>query len=251
MVTRLVLFTHLLGSFSETGLPDRSLHAPLLALGAPPPQWQRDRLRLALAGREFILRRDQDMEALWESLGAEGFGEDERMPYWAEVWPASLLLAAWLWKRREEVAGKRCLDIGCGMGLSALAGAAWGGRVTAVDYEEAAIAHAARNARENALRVDLAVMDWRRPCFAPGRFDLAWGSDILYETRFYDALVPLFRRMLAPGGRIWLSQPWRQVSEPVWAALAADGFRVARLHEESVAFSTYRSTVTIYEIGLT
>ncbi len=208
-------------------------------------------MRLDLAGREFLLRRDQDMEALWESLGREGFGEDERMPYWAEIWPASLLLAAWLWARRDEVAGRRCLDLGCGMGLSALAGAACGAEVAAVDYEEAAIAHAARNARENGLRLDLAVMDWRRPCFAPGSFELLWGSDILYETRFYDALAPLFKTLLGAGGRVWLSQPWRQVSEPVWPALVADGFRVTRLHEESVAFSTYRSTVTIYEIGLT
>ncbi|WP_428560180.1 MAG: class I SAM-dependent methyltransferase [Solidesulfovibrio sp. DCME] len=231
-------------------MPIRCVETPLLAASSTPPQWYRDTLRLTLSGREFVLRRDQDMEALWESLGREGFGEDERMPYWAEVWPASLLLAAWLHERREAIAGRRCLDIGCGMGLSALAGAAWGARVTAVDHEEAAIAHAARNAAANGLGLDLAVMDWRRPCFRPGSFELAWGSDILYEIRFYDALVPLFRQMLAPGGRIWLSQPWRQVSEPVWAALAADGFRVTKLHEESVAFASTRSTVTLYEIGL-
>ncbi|MEA4856679.1 class I SAM-dependent methyltransferase [Solidesulfovibrio sp.] len=231
-------------------MPNRCVEKPLLAATSTPPAWQRDTLRLTLAGREFVLRRDQDMEALWESLGREGFGEDERMPYWAEVWPASLLLAAWLGARRAEIAGRRCLDIGCGMGLSALAGAACGARVAAVDHEEAAIVHAARNAAENGLRLDLAVMDWRRPAFAPASFEVAWGSDILYETRFYDALVPFFRQLLAPGGRIWLSQPWRQVSEPVWGALAADGFRVDKLHEESVAFASTRSTVTLYEIGL-
>lgn len=231
-------------------MPSRCIEKPLLPVNSTPPAWRRKELRLTLAGRDFVLRRDQDMETLWESLGREGFGEDEHMPYWAEIWPASLLLAAWLGMRREAIAGKRCLDIGCGMGLSALAGAACGAKVAAVDYEEAAIAHAARNAALNGLHLDLAVMDWRRPCFAPGRFELAWGSDILYETRFYDALVPLFREMLAPGGRIWLSQPWRQVSEPVWEALAADGFSVTKLHEESVSLSTTRSTVILYEIGL-
>lgn len=224
--------------------------APLLAASSTPPDWHGDQLHLSFGNHAFELRRDQDMEALWDTLGQDGFGVDEHMPYWAEIWPASLLLAAWLTRRRADVAGRRCLDIGCGMGLSALAGAAVGGRVTAVDYEEAAVAHAARNARHNGLPLDLAVMDWCRPCFGAGGFERIWGSDILYETRFYEPLVPLFRTLLAPGGRIWLSQPWRQVSEPVWGRLIADGFTVVKVHEESVSFSTYRSTVSLYEISL-
>lgn len=223
---------------------------PLLAANSTPPDWRGNQLRLSIGGYDFDLRRDQDMDALWESLGRDGFGSDERMPYWAEIWPASLLLTAWLAVRQGDIAGRRCLDLGCGMGLSALAGAAVGGRVVAVDYEEAAIVHAARNAGQNGLSLDLAVMDWRRPCFTAGSFDRIWGSDILYETRFYAPLVSLFRELLAPGGRIWLSQPWRQVSEPVWERLSGDGFTVVKAHEESVSFSTYRSTVSLYEISL-
>lgn len=224
--------------------------ASLLAATTKSPAWTAGRLCLQVAGHDFELRREDDMEALWESLGEDEFGTEEHMPYWAEIWPASLLLAAWLGTRQAVISGRRCLDLGCGMGLSALAGAASGGRVAAVDYEEAAIAHAARNARTNDLAVSLAVMDWRRPCFAQQSFDVIWGSDILYETRFYEPLVSLFHLLLAPGGRIWLSEPWRQISLPVWERLAADGFTVAKLHEEPVSFSTYRSTVSLYEISL-
>lgn len=223
--------------------------SPLLSPTSKAPEWEAGRLRLRLAGRDFELRREQDMDALWERLGQDEFGADEHMPYWAEIWPASLLLAAWLGRRGGEIAGRRCLDLGCGMGLSALAGAAGGGRVTAVDYEEAAIAHAARNARTNGLDLSLAVMDWRRPCLAAASFDIIWGSDILYEARFYEPLARLFRELPAPGGRIWLSEPWREVSRPVWERLAADGFSVAKIHEEPVAFSNYRSTVSLYEIS--
>lgn len=224
--------------------------SPLLATAPVPSRWVDGRLDLHVAGRDFVLRRDEDMEALWEQLGRDEFGADERMPYWAELWPASLLLAAWLGARREAVAGRRCLELGCGMGLAALAGAAFGARVAAVDYAEAAVAHGARNARANGLHVDWAVMDWRRPCFAPHRFDVVWGSDILYESRFYEPLAMLFKTLLAPGGRIWLSEPWRAVSHSVWDRLAADGFAVARVHEESVALLACRSTVSIYEISL-
>lgn len=222
---------------------------PLLPAHPRPPEWNDGRLHLHLAGRDFELLREADMEALWERLGEDGFGSDEHMPYWSEIWPASLLLAAWLGERRSQIAGRRCLDLGCGMGLSALAGAACGGRVVAVDYEEAAIAHAARNARINGLPVDLAVMDWRHPCFTEAGFDIIWGSDILYETRFYEPLVQLFRTLPAPGSRIWLSEPSRQISRPVWERLAADGFGVAKLHEEPVVFFNSRMTVSLYEIS--
>ena len=133
---------------------------PLLGPTPRPPQWSAGRLQLCVAGRDFALRREDDMEALWERIGQDAFGCDEHMPYWAEIWPASLLLAAWLGARRTEIAGRRCLDLGCGMGLSSLAGAAFGGLVTAVDYEEAAIAHAWRDMVDLARR----VQNWR---FAP------------------------------------------------------------------------------------
>ena len=224
--------------------------SPLLPNWNRPPQWTEGRLRLELGGRAFRLIRREDMDALWEKLGKDEFGEDEHMPYWAELWPASLLLAAWLLARNRDIAGKRCLDLGCGMGLSAMAGAAGGARVMAVDYEEPAVRHAAANAAANSLSLELAVMDWRRPCLAAGRFDVIWGSDILYEARFYAPLVRLFRTLPAPGGRIWLADPQREVSRSVWGRLEGDGFRVTRLHEEIVPFATYRATVNLYEIIL-
>jgi predicted nicotinamide N-methyase len=222
--------------------------APLLPQGRETPQWRDGRMRLPLGGRDFWLWREADMESLWAGLGQEDFGADEHMPYWAELWPASLLLAAWLQSRPGELAGRRCLDLGCGMGLSALAGAASGARVLGIDCEPAALAHAARNARENGLSAAFAVMDWRHPALVPGCFDLLWGSDILYETRFYEPLARLFRTLPAPGGRIVLAEPWREVSRPVWDRLAADGFAVTRLHEESVSVASCRSTISLYEI---
>jgi len=221
---------------------------PLLPAWDRPPAWDHGRLRLELAGKTFVLTRDEDMESLWAGIGEDEFGADERMPYWAEIWPASLLLAAWLGANRTAIAGRRCLELGCGMGLAAMAGAAAGARVTAVDYAWGAVSHAAANAAANATPLSLAVMDWRRPCLRPHSFDSIWGSDILYETRFYEPLCGLFRSLLAPGGRIWLSEPWREISRPVWDRLAADGFQVTRLHEESVPFATYRSTVGLFEI---
>ncbi len=186
----------------------------------PPPRWVGNRLEVRLGDRAWRVEREADMEALWERIGDEDFGEDERMPYWAELWPASLVLCRWLFARRETIAGKWCLELGCGLGLSAMAGAGAGARVAAMDYEWRAVIRARNNAVRNlAVPPFFTRMDWRAPGFRPGAFDFIWGSDILYETRFHAPLTPLFRSLLAPGGRNWLAAPERKVSAPVWQGL--------------------------------
>jgi len=98
----------------------------------PPPAWDGGVLEVRLGGRVFRPLREEDMEALWERVGDEDFGEDERMPYWAELWPASLLLCRWLFAKSADISGKLCLELGGGLGLSALAGSAAGARVGAM-----------------------------------------------------------------------------------------------------------------------
>lgn len=215
----------------------------------PPPHWEGRTLTVGVCGRTFRIEREEDMEALWERVGDEDFGEDERMPYWAELWPASLLLGQWLFAKSAEISGKWCLELGCGLGLTAMAGAAAGARVAAMDYEWRAVRQARRNAVRNLPEVPFYTrMDWRAPAFRPGAFDFVWGSDILYETRFHAPLTPLFATLLAPGGRIWLAEPERKVSEPVWGGFAAAGFRVARLVSIQVPFQHYKATVNLWEL---
>ncbi|QLA16850.1 class I SAM-dependent methyltransferase [Desulfolutivibrio sulfoxidireducens] len=215
----------------------------------PPSRWVGNRLEVRFGGRAWCVEREADMEALWERVGDEDFGEDERMPYWAELWPASLILCQWLFSRRDAIAGRWCLELGCGLGLTAMAGAAVGARVAAMDYEWRAVTRARDNAARNIPVIPFfARMDWRAPAFRTGAFSFIWGSDILYETRFHAPLTPLFTSLLAPGGRIWLAEPERKVSEPVWQGLVEAGFDVVRLSAVSVPFQHYRATVNLWEV---
>ena len=61
-------------------------------------------LTVNACGRDWTLERAADMEALWESMTE--FTEDERLPYWTELWPSSLVLADWLYQRRESLRGQ-------------------------------------------------------------------------------------------------------------------------------------------------
>ncbi len=197
----------------------------------------------------WLLERTADMESLWEAMDDETFNEDERMPYWAELWPASFLLARQLSRRRDDIKGKRCLDIGCGLGLTAIIASSFGASVTAFDNVWPAAFFGQRNAQLNKISPPLFTqMDWCFPAFKPHAFDFMWGGDIVYETRFYEPLRDLFLNHLAPTGEIWLGEPVRSVSRPVWERLASDGFLVENLGVENVPVEGYHVTVNLWRL---
>jgi predicted nicotinamide N-methyase len=122
------------------------------------------------------------------------------MPYWAELWPAGLALAAALPERLDDM---RVVELGCGIGVPSLVAAARGAAVTAVDWAPEAIDLLRRNAVRNGITLAAKVADWR--AFA-GRFDLALAADVLYEARNVEPLLELLPR-LAPV--VLLAEPGR------------------------------------------
>ena len=112
-------------------------------------------LTVNACGRDWTLERAADMEALWESMTE--FTEDERLPYWTELWPSSLVLADWLYQRRESLRGQPCLDLGCGIGLTALVAQWLGANVIGMDYEPGSPAF--RAAQRGAQRRAPAALD--------------------------------------------------------------------------------------------
>lgn len=216
--------------------------------GAPDPG---SRVEVEIGGRAWLLDRAADMEALWDAMDDGDLDEDERLPYWAEVWPASVLLGRHILRNADRLHGRACLDIGCGLGLTGLIAASVGARVAAFDYEWPAVRFARHNAALNNVPQPLwLLMDWRRPAVRERAFDFIWGGDVLYEKRFFDPLIRLFRHALAPNGRIWIGEPVRTVSRPVWERLGDEGFATRKLTVEKVALCGQNATVNLWEITI-
>ncbi|MBG0776026.1 MAG: methyltransferase domain-containing protein [Desulfovibrionaceae bacterium] len=183
-----------------------------------PTKGPRETVRTRAGGRDWELARCGDLESLWQAMGEEdgGFADDERLPYWCEIWPSSIALADWIAENAARLAGRRCLDLGCGLGLTALAGAAAGARVLAMDYEWPAVAFARDNARANlapgpAPAPLFTLMDWRAPAVRAGSVDFVWGGDVLYEKRFAEPVAAFLDHVLAPRGEAWIAEPGREV----------------------------------------
>ncbi|MDL2267755.1 50S ribosomal protein L11 methyltransferase [Desulfovibrio sp. OttesenSCG-928-G15] len=204
------------------------------------------RITLSLLGKDWELFRPADLESMWDAMTDDDFSEDERIPYWVELWPASLALAAWLQKQQAYITGKTCLDLGCGLGFSALAGSWLGARVIAMDYEAEALTYASRNTRVNAVPAPLWVaMDWRQPAVKPGSCDCIWGGDVMYENRFVIPVFDFINYALAPGGKVWIAEPGRDAYDNFKRALLTGGWhsrcvavnKVEALHVQDVPVS--------------
>lgn len=182
-------------------------------------------LTFTACNRAWRLRR-ADMEALWDNMSAPeaspGWDSDERLPYWAELWPSSLALAQWLADHTSRISGRQCLDMGCGLGFTALVGQWLGARVTGMDYEPEALRYARLNAELNNIAgVAWVVMDWRQPTLPPHSFDYIWAGDIVYEQRFAEPVAAFLSTMLAPRGAAWLAEPGRAVFQSLPDRLCA------------------------------
>jgi predicted nicotinamide N-methyase len=169
-----------------------------------------------LRGRDLRLMRPRDTEAL---LDEEAFDRDEYLPYWAELWPSSLALARMIAGR--ALRGARTLELGCGLGLPSIAAALAGGRVLATDWSPEAVAMTALNAERNGARLETLVCSWTEPGPLLDRspWDLVLASDVLYEPRNADALLPLLPLL---GPEVWLADPGRAPSGPFLEAARSD-----------------------------
>jgi predicted nicotinamide N-methyase len=172
------------------------------------------------------IARPRDPEGL---LSEEAFARDEFLPYWADLWPSARVLAGALAAR--ALGGRRVLELGCGLGLVAVAAARAGARVTAIDWAADAVAYTRANAARNGVAVEALEVDWTRPgaLVARAPWDLVVGSDLLYEERAVEPLLALLDSLSSPA---LIADPGRAPAERLLAA-AAPRWRVrTTLHGE-------------------
>ncbi len=175
-------------------------------------------------------------------IDEEDFARDERLPYWANLWSSAVALARHL--PGEHLAGRRVVELGCGVGLPSLVALAHGARVTATDHYGAALDFARYNALVNLGREPCTrLLDWHASrAQEPGSFDLVLAADVLYEARNVQALAVLIPALLAPGGEVLLADPRRKDAPVFLERMWEMGFHLST--EESLVQSDGR-TVTV------
>jgi predicted nicotinamide N-methyase len=186
-----------------------------LSLPYPPT---RLRVELPGPGGPLTVLRPARPEAIIDALTE--LDADEKLPYWAELWPSSLGLAWAIARGEVDVAGRSVTELGCGVGLVALAAARAGARrVLATDWYGECLAFARASAEENGLALETREVDWRAPP-AEACADVVLAADVLYERRNARFVAGALRALIAPGGVGVVADPGRTYQKDLVAALS-------------------------------
>ena len=161
---------------------------------------------LVINGRTFRLFTARTLEAF---VDQQDIFQD--FPLWIKIWEASFVLAEYL-AGLDANAGKRFLEIGCGLGVVGIVASSFGHHVTMTEYNQDALNFARANALLNeASNVEIRALDWHKPEIE-GSFDYIVGSEILYREGDFQPILKLLRTYLKEGGEIILSEGIRKTS---------------------------------------
>lgn len=157
---------------------------------------------------------DESIDILCKHFGEEDEDlslAEEHCPYFGVMWEAGIGLSQFLTK--EMCAGKKILEIGCGLALPSFVATRFGGDVIATDFHADVPLFLKENQEKNGIHFDYRVMNWRneveRTKTTLGTFDLVLGSDILYESQHPMQVAEALIAFLKPGGKIILADPGR------------------------------------------
>jgi predicted nicotinamide N-methyase len=141
------------------------------------------------------------------------------LPYWATPWASGFALGEAVLGVRRSVAGKRIMELGCGLGTTAIAALVAGADLVAADC----FAEPLEFCRFNTLRntghtPELLLADWRTAegrslLAAAGPYEVVLAADVLYDEEDVVPLLELAPALLPSGGALWLSDPGRESAD--------------------------------------
>jgi len=202
------------------------------------------RTDILIAGREVRIHHPRNADDL---IDEQAYADDERLPYWADVWPSARVLAERV--ATMPVDDRRFLELGCGAGLVSVAAAIAGFDVTATDYYDEALRFTALNVLVNTgALIDTRIGDWRRFPHDIGRFELVVASDVLYEQPHAALIAGVLDRTLTARGSGIIADPGRVAAPKFVDECKERGMPAAMLDRVTFEEGNIRQTIDLYEV---
>ncbi len=202
-------------------------------------------IKCVFGSYEYVLYKITNLDDVLEETVKKSKSNDYS-PYWAELWPSSLALAQYL-SRIDFLREKKCIELGCGLGLTGIVAHGQGAEVLLSDREPDALLMAELNWLANFRNIPKTILlDWRKVAIKQ-QFDCILAADVAYESELFAPLVQTFKTLLKPAGRIFLSEPNRPIAQSFFAMLVENGFVFKRV-TENVKLAGKNAEITIYDI---
>jgi predicted nicotinamide N-methyase len=169
-----------------------------------------------------------DMEALIDRLTRKAGNGPLKLPFWARIWPTSVLLSFFLRRLEPKTSSgttKTMLEIGAGVGVCGLFAAAFGFDVTITDIEPDALLFTRINIAKNGLSANARA---GRADFSSDRlgrrFDCIIGSEVLYLEDLHRPLLTFLAAHLNPGpeAEIILARDYHRKADTFFRRAAPD-----------------------------
>lgn len=202
-----------------------------------------------VAGFSLLLTSVADSYALLDRISPEEFIKDEQLPYWAEIWPSSFVLSEHL-VEEAGVSGKRCVELGAGVGVASVALRKAGASVLATDYALEALPFIQANALQNGIALDenfrTMRLDWRDVRLSE-TFDVVCAADVLYERRNLLPILLAIEKLLKPDGTAFIADPRRQIAKG-FLTLAEENHFAVETCSRPILFGAKALEVDIYAL---
>ena len=192
-----------------------------------------ENLTLSIAHLKVHLTVITNLDELFDALIEKGSDhedvQDERIPYWAELWASAIGMSEYLVENQLITPDTQVLEIGCGLGLPSIVAGLLGAKNNIVsDYFQEALDFAEMNWVKNLphRQSQFLKWDWRTPPpLKTLKTDILLASDVAYEKRAFEPLLKAFKSLSNPKGKIIVSEPNRPISKDFFTNLHEEGFQ--------------------------
>ncbi len=168
-------------------------------------------------------------------------------PIFGIIWASGEVLARLM--ARQDIVGKRILEVGCGLGLASLVLNERSADISATDYHPEVESFLKINASLNSGdEIPYEQSDWNDLDTSLGEFDLIIGSDLLYEVEHIELLSQFIEVHAKPECEVIVVDPGRGNHAKFSKAMVKLGFSHSqrKLDDEEQSHTSFKGRVLNY-----
>ncbi|MEN9884863.1 MAG: hypothetical protein RLZZ420_2080 [Bacteroidota bacterium] len=171
------------------------------------------------SGIQLLIPDPADVKSVYEQTAEAS--DALIFPFWTRIWPAALVMSAYLLEEKHWVADKHVLEVGAGIGLPSFTAAQFAKSVVVSDADTDAVELLNKNIQSmNLSNVSAIQANWNSPIIPSPGVDTLLLSDVCYDPAQYDQLVRLILSYKKHGTDILITAPQRTSTASFHALLS-------------------------------